>query len=249
MNVARRTIVLCSAVVLALLIAVAACGAPHHSGVRSIDQVPFGLATVASTSTSTSTTISDQTTTTAPPNTIATEEVRLYFISGGQLNSVNVPLAAGASPNQVIAALLLGPPEGDAGVGLRTALDPSTVAPRVGDDFTGIAAVDLPNGFFDRIPTTDQRLAIGQIVLTLLDRPGFGQITFSQQGQPISVPLASNEPAAPGKAVNRLDYVALLQPPSSRPAVTTVPDTTVSPGVSVPASALPDATPSATSAP
>lgn len=227
MSVARRSLLTCISVV-ALFVGLAACGAPEHSGVRSIDEVPFGLATVATSSTSTSTTISDQTTTTAPPNTIPTEEVRLYFIAGGQLNPVNVPLVAGASPNQVMAALLLGPPDGDAGVGLRTALDASTTAPRVGDDFTGIAAVDLPNGFFERIPTTDQRLAIGQIVLTLLDRPGFGQIIFSQQGQPISVPLASNEPAAPGRAVSRLDYVNLLQPPNSRPPVTTVPETSTS---------------------
>lgn len=190
------------------------CGVPRDGRVRTIDEVPFGLANVPTSATTTTTTIPtiDQTTTSLPTSTIATEDVRLYFISGGQLNAVSVPLARTPSASQVIAALLNGPPDGEAGLGLRSALWASSLIV-VGDDATGVAAVDLPNGFFDTIPAPDQRLAIGQIVLTLLDRPGLGQIVFSQRGMLISVPLASNEPAPPGRALTKADYLPLLQTP------------------------------------
>lgn len=217
-SLARRTLV--AAALLGTV--TVSCGAPDRGGVRSVGQVPWGLDTVPSSSTTTtSTTIPDQTTTSAVPvSTIATEDVRLYFISAGQLVGVDVPLVRGPSASQVIAALLNGPPEGSTGLGLRSALAPAANI-RIGDDATGVAIVDLPVGFFDAIPTTDQRFAIGQIVLTLLDRPGFGQVSFTQQGQPIPVPLASNEPAAAGRSVNRSDYLALLQPAASRPTTTT----------------------------
>ena len=212
----------------AALTAIVGCGAPDNGEVRSVGEVPWGLDTVAPSSTSTTTTtIPDQTTTSAVPvSTIATEDVHLYFISAGQLISVDVPLVRGPSAGQVIAALLNGPPAGDTGLGLRSALSPAAII-RVGDDSTGVATVDLPIGFFDAIPTTDQRFAIGQIVLTVLDRPGFGQVTFSQQGQPVSVPLGSNEPAPPGRNLTRLDYATLLQSASPRPSTTTGTTTTV----------------------
>ena len=107
--------------------------------------------------------------------------------------------------SQLIALLQKGPPEGEVGVGLRSAI-PSTVEITALPDGTGVAQVLLPEGFFDTIPAGDQRLAVAQIVMTLLDNtPGVGQVAFNLQ---VSGPAGEFIPA--GQLLTRADYQTLL---------------------------------------
>ena len=52
----------------------------------------------------------------------------------------------------------------------------------------GTATVELAEDF-NQIPTTDQRLAIGQLVLTLTGLPGVDQVRFRLNGVDLAVPL------------------------------------------------------------
>ncbi|MEY4175422.1 MAG: Sporulation and spore germination [Actinomycetota bacterium] len=194
---------------LAIVLVVAACSVVGDGKVDTIDP-PFGLADTAAPSTTaaptttvlaSTTTIGLETTTTL----VQTEPVRLYFITSGQLLYVEGALPAPAALQQIVAALQLGTePLGDLGAGLRSAV-PSAAEIRVLDTGAGIANVELPVGFFDGIPALDQRLAIGQIVLTLTDSRGVGQVQFD-----LAVPDATGQVIQPGTPLSRLDYVPLL---------------------------------------
>jgi hypothetical protein len=220
---------------LAALVALAtvACGVGQGSNFERVPSpIPLGLDDpLPSTTTTTTTTIPDAVTTSvdeATTTTIITSElVLMYFISSGQLTGVPVPLTPGPTLFQVIARLQGGPPEGDEFVGLRSAV-PATVTIEVTDDRTGIATVDLPSRFFDLIVPSEQRLAIGQIVLTLLNRPSLGQVRFTSDGEDVEVPKGSGEQADAGELLNLLDYENLLD---SQPETTTTTTTTVAPAL------------------
>src|SRR5690606_3518521 len=89
------------------------------------EDVPFDLSatTVPTTSLAPTTTV-DATTTTAlaTSTTISTELVDLYLVAGSQLTSISIQLPSPVSLQQTMAALLEGPPEGDLGRGLRSAI-------------------------------------------------------------------------------------------------------------------------------
>jgi spore germination protein GerM len=69
----------------------------------------------------------------------------------------------------------------------------------------GVAIVDLPRHFFDTIAVNDQRMAIAQIVLTLTDSRGIGQVEFSEV---VTRPNGESVPA--GSPLSKSDFVALL---------------------------------------
>ena len=159
-----------------------ACGVVGNNGVERIAPPGALLATVPS---STDPTTSEAATSTSGAATTAvavqTEPVRLYFIASGHLTYVATPLASPVSLEQILAALQAGPPVGALGQGLRTAVPAAaTNADGLHAENTnaGVAIVDLPRHFFDSIAVSDQRLVIAQIVLTLTDSRGIGQVTF-----------------------------------------------------------------------
>lgn len=187
----------------------AACGVVGNSGVERIS--PPGALTVtlpATTEPSTTmsaTSTSGVATTTAP---IQTEPVRLYFITSGRLTYVAAPLASPVSLTQILAALQAGPPEGALGQGLRSALPPSKTPAdslRADNNNAGVAVVELPRHFFDSIAVSDQRLVIAQIVLTLTDSRGIGQVEFNE-----TVLKPSGEPVAAGTPLSKADFQSLL---------------------------------------
>ena len=193
----------------AIAAGMAACSVVGDGKVDSLDP-PFGLGdTAASTTTAAPTTTALATTTTIGLETtttlVQTEPVRLYFITSGQLLYVEGALPAPAALQQIVAALQLGTdPLGDLGAGLRSAV-PSAAEIRVTDTGGGVADVELPTGFFDGMPALDQRLAIGQIVLTLTGSRGVGQVNFN-----VAVPDATGEVLQPGTPLSRLDFAPLL---------------------------------------
>jgi spore germination protein GerM len=208
-----------------------ACGIPdngHVSTIQSKDLRQLGD-TLPSTTTSTipATTIVPSTTTPAvnTATTIATEDVTLYFISGGQLNPYPRSLAKPAAVAAVVEALQGGPPSGETGVGIRSAVptrQEALIKPAVDD--SGVATIDLPPGFFELIPPDDQLLAIGQIVLTVTEVGGIGQVLFTESGQPLGVPRKGGGISDGTTPLARRDYAELLNPPA--PTTTTLVTTT-----------------------
>jgi len=236
-----RTILL-GGVILAA--AVAGCGIPESSGFEPIDQddVPFGLSDTTTTSTTLApTTTIEATSTTAalePTTTISVEQVELYFVSGtSQLKpALRGGLSSPVTLSQVMAALVDGPPEGDAGIGLRS------VIPEAADitvtESGGVAEVDLPTGIFDDLSATDQRLLFGQVTLTMTRRPGIGQVRFTLGGEPTEVFTGGGDVRAPGDTVSFDDYFILTTgatptTTTTTTTTTTVPETVVPAGVTV----------------
>lgn len=193
--------------VTAAAVGVAACSVVGDGKVQRI-QPQFGVEQTITTTTTTAPTTTLLVTTTSglEPSTtgVQTEQVRLYFIASGQLTYVTQPLPQPATPQVIMASLQAGP-QGDATVALRSAVPSADDAEiRVQVD-GGVANVILPTTFFDTIATNDQRLVIGQIVLTLTDSRGVGQVTFN-----LPVPKPSGELVPAGESLSRNDFAALL---------------------------------------
>lgn len=225
-------------VAIAGLVAVAAgsCGVPRESDFQPFgpDQ-PFGVSTTT-TSSSTTTTTSvpttvievDETVTTATGTStsstsstlVATEPVQLYFVVDTALTDVSRELARPASLRQVVAALEEGPPTGTPGAGLQSLIVSDLITNVVESD--GQARVDLHTEVLSDIDTTDQRLVIAQLVLTLGVRPGVGQVSFSSDGDPLAVPVPSrgNLLSEPGEPLSRDDFAPLLTSSASDPGTT-----------------------------
>ena len=162
----------------------ASCGVSADGQLEQIDSADlFGL-DVTTTSTSTSTTsttlvpqtVPVETTHLATTTTIATDAVDLYFLDGNRLEPVSIPLARNPSPQRVVRALVDGEVlSSDVGIGLRTLL-PEDLVNTAAESGTGFVTVDVAGEPFDSIDQADQRAAIAQIVLTLVGRPGVGQV-------------------------------------------------------------------------
>ena len=221
----------------ALAAAAVACGIPDNGNVSSIQNGDLRNLndTIPTTSSSTipATTIVAETTTIAAitSTTVATDPVTLYFITGGQLSGYPTPLVRPATTSQVIAALQLGAPPGNPGVGIRSAVPlRSKLTISAKEDDSGVATIELPPGFFEQIPPEDQLLAIGQIVLSVTEIGGVGQVLFTQNGQLLGVPRGGGGASNGTEPLSRRDYLDLLNPPE--PTTTTTTTTVAAPPVS-----------------
>lgn len=218
----RGRLVLIPAALVALAVEVTACSVVGDGKVERLEP-QFGLdaTTTSTTEPATSTTAAETTTTDLLSSTtqVPTELVRLYFITEQQLKFVATPLPADPSLNQIIAALQAGPPDNELGVGLRSAV-PGNITIAATDNGTGVAAIQLPAGFFTNVAEPDQRLATAQLVLTVTDSRGIGQVTFNQQ---VLKPSGAVAPA--GTPLSRSDFASLLEGAVS----TTGTSTTVAP--------------------
>lgn len=195
-----------------LAFAIASCSVVDDRSVEPVDP-PFGLDDTLAVPTSdpasdtTDPTGSGASTSVAPATTeppVQTEQVRLYFIASGRLTYVAAQLPSPVVLAQLVAALQAGPPAGDLGAGLRSAL-PALLEINVTTDGSGIAEVQLPDGFFDALTVGDQRLVVAQLVLTLADSRGIGQVTFDE-----AVPKPSGELTPAGQPLAYRDFESLL---------------------------------------
>jgi hypothetical protein len=202
--------------VLLVVVTATSCSIPGDGSVKQIDpdQIPYELnATTTSpppttVSATTTTTPVVETTTSTISSTIPVEIVRLFFVAGAQIVPIDRLRLSPAAAPQVLAALSEGPPEGDAAAGLRSALPVGFVA-EVSVE-RGIATVVLPATFITDIPGGEQRLAVAQIVLTLTRQSGVGQVRFTSNNEPQSVPRGRGDLSAPGASVACDDYANLL---------------------------------------
>ncbi len=223
-------------VAVGLVVALAtACGAPSSGGFTVIEDnnIPDVLTETTTTmpTTTTTTTTIELASTTAPteqPSTtiVATEPVTLYFIAGSQLVPVSQLLARPVTIAQTMKVLEQGPV--GAGVGLRTALSLGLES-RPSNAMRGVVKVDLDPAFFAKMDLRDQRLAIGQIVLTLTEQRGVGAVMFTQNGQPIEVFLDNGATSTVGQNLAHDDYVSLLNSPPPTTSTTTTTTTTTVP--------------------
>jgi spore germination protein GerM len=192
------------------------CSIPGSGSVRSIapDKIPYDLS--ATTTRPPNTTVPAtstmppvvETTTSTISSTIPVEIVQLFFVAGTQVVPIDRILLSPAVAPQVLAALAEGPPEGDAATGLRSALPVGFVAEVTVE--RGVATVFLPSTFITDLPGGEQRLAIAQIVLTLTRQSGIGQVRFTSNNEPQSVPRGRGDLTAPGASVACDDYANLL---------------------------------------
>ncbi|MCX6532558.1 MAG: GerMN domain-containing protein, partial [Actinobacteria bacterium] len=193
------------------LILLSSCGVPNTNEFTKIADanIPFELnATTTSSSTTTTTLAPDLPmpgagTGNIPPE-IINETVELYFITANRVLATKIQIASPATTSQVLAALIAGPPIGDAGLGLRSAL--STALTATIDVSKGIANIDADAVLLDGLSPIDQRLAIAQLVLTFTSRPGVGQVVLSIEGSQIAIPRGRGDLAKPGTPVSFEDY-------------------------------------------
>jgi hypothetical protein len=206
-----------------LALATTACGVPTGEDTYEAippDQILFELDATSTSTTTTTTTLPDIPASTLPPTTttpIRLEPAEIYFLSRGRLQPVVVELPPGASPDQIADVLELGPPQD---VALESLIREGLIVSAV--ESRGMLTVDLDAETFDRIPSTQQTEAIGQIVLTMLrSLRGVGLVTFTLGGEPIPVKKGNGLSSEVGEALSFDDYDVLLASPR------TTTDTTV----------------------
>ena len=190
------------------------CGVPTSSEFAQIPDanIPFELNLASTTTTSTVPLGSDAnipgSNTQDAVSEIVNEPVDLYFITNNQLVATKIQIVSPANTTQVLSALISGPPSGDAGLGLRSAIATSLQAEI--SVSKGLVLFDANNFLLTGLSPIDQRLAIAQLVLTFTSRPGIGQAIFSVNGVSIAIPRGRGDLSKPGEPVSFDDYVSLL---------------------------------------
>ena len=190
------------------------CGVPTSSEFVQIpdENIPFELNLASTTTTSTVPLEPDANSpgsnTQDAVSEIVNEPVDLYFITNNQLVATKIQIVSPANTTQVLSALVSGPPSGDAGLGLRSAIATSLQAEI--SVSKGLVLFDANNFLLTGLSPIDQRLAIAQLVLTFTSRPGIGQAIFSVNGVSIAIPRGRGDLSKPGEPVSFDDYVSLL---------------------------------------
>ncbi len=146
------------------------CGiAPQPEATRlPPEDVPFGLL--------------DEVTTTQPD---VGRSVVVYLLSGGRLLAVDRTLPREGTLADLLTLVVTGPSESERALGITTALPAGSVATVATE--RGAAAVDL-TAAFGELRSSDQILALAQIVYVLTGQPGIGAVAFTLDGDPIEVP-------------------------------------------------------------
>lgn len=212
----------CAAVVLG-------CGVNVGESFETIapQEIPFGLDQPATTASTTTTTSVPETGPTSPPatNPVQTEPASVYVIIGlDRLQRLSVQLASPVEIMQVLALLTEGP-TGDQAVGLRSAVRPGLVIDVEVD--RGVATVDLRASTLNLLTPRDQRMAIGQIVLSILGSArGVGQVVFTIDGAAAEIGIPPDfQLSRPGQPLTFADFESLLvgRPGDPGPALSVVP--------------------------
>jgi spore germination protein GerM len=197
---------------LLLVLTITSCGVPREGEVIAIpmSELPLEL-NQQPTTTTTTTTIAENASakeSQQPASEVLSEPVELYYISDDRLVATTQSIVSPATTSQVLAALIAGPPIGDNGRGLRSAL-PNNLNAEI-EISKGVAQINTTSEFLNGLSPIDQRLAIAQLVLTFTRRPGVGQVTFTVDGQSVAVPRGRGDLAKPGSTVSFDDYSSLI---------------------------------------
>jgi spore germination protein GerM len=152
---------------------------------------------------------------TTPPGTTAPAapggvSTRLCLLGADQLvHPVARSLPSEYQMIELADVLTAGPTDTERSYGLTTALaEPGTVTDI--DVQGGVATVDLDPALAAR-PVTDQLTVVTQLVCTLTEQPGIGQVRFTVERVPIAVPRGDG--SSTSDPVSRQDYETLIAAP------------------------------------
>jgi len=206
-----------------LAVITVSCGVPTgDSTFKAIDgEVLGGLNDpTTTTTTTTTTTLAPQTPDSAmettstvpvtdPPPPAAM--VTVYFISRGLLSPATSEVDPSYGLNELIVLLEDGPPDDSVGRRLQSFVEPGLIVGTPTSE-SGIIQVELDGQEFDAIALRNQREALAQIVVTLLQNtPAVGQVSFFIDGQIVLIPTDSGSQ----EAASVDDFDRLLGTPSS----------------------------------
>ena len=181
----------------AVMVVAAACGMPEQKSASRVDdnRVPYGL-------------LDKGTGGVVDTGQLGNRDAIIYLVRGGRL----IPTARSLPPPLTLPPLLRslgrGPTTQEVAAGIRTAL-PVEDTPRSVRVARGTATVDLPTSFTS-LSRGDQVLALAQIVYTVTDQPGIGQLEFTLAGATTDIPRADR--SLTSTPVSRDDYLALAPP-------------------------------------
>lgn len=179
-----------------LVFLTSACGVPLQS---TADPVPSNVLPPAPTAVAPSTPSASASLGSSPSDSPRPTEprLRLWFVQDDGLAAVESELTAGSGPGQVVQALAIGPDPQQVASGLRTiARDPLSGLSLVSVPAEGPGAPDPATSItvrldpaFSALPSSEQVLLLGQVVLSLTGS-GWGAVSFTDQaGAPVAVPL------------------------------------------------------------
>lgn len=163
-----------------VLVATAGCGVQSDATARdlSVSRVPYGLLEAAPT-----------TTTSAPTPSVPRADVLVYFIKDDRMISKLRQVNAPATVAKALTALVFGVQEDELADGVRSAIDPTAaIQARSLDPAT--VQVDLSSEFATG-SSSEQVLALAQVVYTATALPGVTGVRFTLDGVPIEVPTGS----------------------------------------------------------
>jgi hypothetical protein len=134
-----------------------------------------------------------------------TVRAALCFVSADRLVVIERKLQAPLSARRVVDALvdLARTP---LPVGIRSAISAPDIA-SASNGLRGIAYVQLTADFTQHAPA-EQVVAVAQVVCTLTNLAGVGQVQFTRDGHPADIPRADG--SLTSKPVSRFDYSVLL---------------------------------------
>jgi spore germination protein GerM len=182
----------------AVVVGLASCGVPIDKQPAALSRqgIPFNLLEPTSPTT----------TGTTAPSPIEVPVQIFLIASTGHLVPVarDVPVAA-PDLQTVLAALVVGPTDTEAGAGLQSAIPAQSTV--LGATISGgIATVNL-GGTFGQLVGTQQIQAVAQVVFTASSLPGVTTgVTFELSGLPVEIPVASG---AQVPVANRGQFAAL----------------------------------------
>lgn len=163
-----------------VVLSASACGVQSDAEARdlSASRVPYGLLEAASSTTTTIT----------PTPSVPRADVLVYFIEGDRMVSTRRQVNAPATVAKALTSLLFGVQENEIAADIRSAIDPAAaVQARSLDPAT--YQVDLSSEFA-KGPTSEQVLALAQVVYTATAIEGVTGVRFTLNGVPIEVPTA-----------------------------------------------------------
>ena len=180
-----------------LVVALGACGVPAQKSASRVDndRVPFRL-------------LDKNDHDDLPATPLGKRDTVIYLARGGQLVPTSRNLPPPLTIQRVLRALGRGPTNPEFAAGIRTAL-PVTGTPKGVRVARGTATVDLPTSFTS-LSRGDQVLALAQIVYTVTDQPGIGQVQFTLNRATTDIPRANR--SLTHTPVSREDYRALAPP-------------------------------------
>ena len=172
------------------LLLAGACGVTEDGSARTTpaDEVPFGLL--------------EATATTVPATGAeAGGDTNVCLALDGSLLVVGRARGEGTQLRSLRELVLAGPTEGEADLGLRTAMGDDTI-----EDVSasgGLAGVELTEAFTE-LPGDQQLLALAQITCTLTAQRGVSRVEFELDGERIEVPIQGGSLVE--RPVTRADY-------------------------------------------